>query len=142
MVFNPGLHRRKGKLPLFTAQPFLSLYYGLIVFEPLVLSWWCWFGGRGASREEGDCWVSCLSSKRTPLPLCLHGYELPRLPAVSSLLPWRASPQTRSRDKSLTLMLVLLVFVTLLKNAEQLGSHKQSLHRMKLIKPPDLSSGL
>lgn len=38
----------------------------------------------------------------------LLGYEQPRLPAVPSLLPWRASPQTRSRDKFLTLMLVLL----------------------------------
>lgn len=49
-----------------------------------------------------------LSLKRTPLPLCLPGYELPPLPTVSSLLRWRAFPQTRSQDKSLTLVLVLL----------------------------------
>lgn len=52
--------------------------------------------------------MSCLSLKRTPLPLCLLGYELPPLPTVSSLLQWRAFPQTRSQDKSLALMLVLL----------------------------------
>lgn len=129
----------KGNLPLPTVQLFLGLHYDLIGLEHLVLCCWCCFGGCEASQEEVDCWVLCLSSRWTPLLLCLHCQQYS--PCVS--LPWWGTfPQTRSQDESPTLVLVLVDVCYSIEKWSTSGKHKQSLHKMKLRKPLGLFSCL